>query len=169
MRIDGSGTVERFAHVHHSATVAYERSAFGVPNRDGTRMMYRSDWEDPDGPVYSYVAELPRALDGPTGVFERATQQSVATASLQQNYPNPFNRGTQIGFFLPRAGDVSLSIFNLTGQRVSTLVEGRQEAGPHTVTWDGRGAQGAPLASGVYLYRLVTGGRVQTRKLVASQ
>lgn len=57
VKIDGSGTVERFAHVHHSATVAYERSPFGVPNRDGSKMMFRSDWEDGSGPVYSYVAE----------------------------------------------------------------------------------------------------------------
>ena len=59
VRIDGSGTVERFAHVHHSPTVAYERSPFGVPNRDGTRMMFRSDWEKGSGPVYSYIAEAP--------------------------------------------------------------------------------------------------------------
>ena len=59
MRIDGSGTVERFAHVHHSATVDYDRSPFGVPNRDGNRMMFRSDWENGSGPVYSYVSEIP--------------------------------------------------------------------------------------------------------------
>lgn len=59
VRIDGSGTVARFAHVHHSATVDYDRSPFGVPNRDGTRMMFRSDWEQGSGPVYSYVAEAP--------------------------------------------------------------------------------------------------------------
>lgn len=59
VKIDGSGIVERFAHVHHSATVAYDRSPFGVPSRDGTRMMFRSDWEDGDGPVYSYIAGMP--------------------------------------------------------------------------------------------------------------
>jgi len=58
VKIDDSGAVERFAHVHHSATVAYERSPFGVPNRDGSKMMFRSDWENGSGPVYSYVAEM---------------------------------------------------------------------------------------------------------------
>ena len=62
VRIDGSGTVERFAHVHHSATVDYDRSPFGVPNRDGSRMMFRSDWENGSGPIYSYIAEMPSAL-----------------------------------------------------------------------------------------------------------
>jgi hypothetical protein len=59
VRIDGSGTVERFAQVHHSATVEYERAPFAVPNRDGDKMMFRSDWENGAGPVYSYVAAMP--------------------------------------------------------------------------------------------------------------
>ncbi len=63
VEIAGSGTVEPFAHVHHSATVDYERSPFGVPNRDGSKMMFRSDWEDGSGPVYSYVAEVPLRTD----------------------------------------------------------------------------------------------------------
>lgn len=67
VRIDGSGTVEPFGHVHHSATAAYARSPFGVPNRDGTKMMFRSDWEDGTGPVYSYVAEMPPRRQMPPG------------------------------------------------------------------------------------------------------
>jgi hypothetical protein len=59
VRIDGSGTVERFAHVHHSSIVDYDRSPFGVPNRDGSKMMFRSDWENGSGPVYGYIAEMP--------------------------------------------------------------------------------------------------------------
>lgn len=75
VRIDDSGAVERFAHVHHSATVAHDRSPFGVPNRDGSRMMFRSDWEDGSGPVYSYIAEMPRPLgDGSTGMLEHTEQ-----------------------------------------------------------------------------------------------
>jgi hypothetical protein len=59
VRIDGSQTVERFAHVHHSTTKEGARDPFGVPNRDGSRMMFRSDWENGTGPIYSYVAQMP--------------------------------------------------------------------------------------------------------------
>jgi hypothetical protein len=58
VKLDGSGTVQRFAHEHHSPKDEYDRSAFGVPNRDGSRMMWRSDWGDPAGEVSSYVSEM---------------------------------------------------------------------------------------------------------------
>lgn len=59
-----------------------------------------------------------------------------------------------------------LTIYNLLGQRVATLVKGQQEAGPHTLVWDGRDGQGKKLASGVYFYRLQASAQVQTRKLL---
>lgn len=58
VKIDGSGIANCFAHVHHSTVVNYDRSAFGVPNRDGTRVMFRSDWEDGAGEINSYVATI---------------------------------------------------------------------------------------------------------------
>ncbi|MCC7262649.1 MAG: T9SS type A sorting domain-containing protein [Candidatus Latescibacteria bacterium] len=86
--------------------------------------------------------------------------------SLQPNYPNPFNPSTTIRFSLPQAGEVELSVYNLMGQRVATLVYGVQEAGAHLLQWDGWDEQGRELASGVYFYRLQVGGRVETRKLL---
>ena len=58
-----------------------------------------------------------------------------------------------------------LEVFGLTGQRVAVLREGPQKAGLHRLRWDGRDDRGRPLASGVYLCRLATEDRVQTRKL----
>ena len=84
---------------------------------------------------------------------------------LQQNAPNPFNSGTVISWFQLQAGPARLEVFALTGQRVAVLQEGRQEAGPHRLRWDGRDDQGRVLASGVYVYRLLTAEAVQTRKL----
>ena len=84
---------------------------------------------------------------------------------LQQNWPNPFNSETVISWFLLRAGSVNVEVFALTGQRVAVLHQGPKNAGIHRVHWDGRDDQGRPLASGVYLYRLVTGENIQTRKL----
>ena len=84
---------------------------------------------------------------------------------LQQNAPNPFNNETVISWFLLKPGPARVEVFALTGQRLAVLHQGRQQAGRHRVHWDGRDDEGRPLASGVYLYRLVTGEGMLTRKL----
>lgn len=86
--------------------------------------------------------------------------------ALGQNFPNPFNAGTVIEFDLPTAADVSLRIYDVLGQEVLRLSEGRRQAGSYRVLWDGTDAVGEPLASGVYHYRLRTGERTQTRSLL---
>ena len=88
-----------------------------------------------------------------------------AAPELQQSSPNPFNSGTVISWFLPEPGPVRLEVFSLTGQRLAVLRQGVQPAGYHRLHWDGRDDAGRPLGSGVYLYRLVTGETVLTRKL----
>jgi len=84
---------------------------------------------------------------------------------LLQNYPNPFNPSTQIRYQLERGTEISLSIFNVLGQRVKTLVSGWQPAGAYEVTWDARNDQGTGLASGVYFVRIVSEDRSQTAKM----
>ncbi len=84
-----------------------------------------------------------------------------AMIQLSQNYPNPFNPSTTISFSLPRGTEINLTIFNLLGEEVVTLVSGHREAGTHAVRWD---ATGQP--SGVYFYRLQAGDFIETRKLV---
>ena len=85
---------------------------------------------------------------------------------LQQNAPNPFNSQTVLSYFLPESSPVRLEILSLTGQRVAVLRQGHQQAGYHQLSWNGRDDAGRPLASGVYLYRLMTTNDVLTRKLV---
>ncbi len=84
---------------------------------------------------------------------------------LRQNAPNPFNSGTVITWFQLQAGPARLEVFALTGQRVAVLQEGPKKAGLHRLRWHARDDQGRPLASGVYVYRLVTAEAVHTRKL----
>ena len=69
--------------------------------------------------------------------------------ALHQNYPNPFNPVTMINYQLPMINDVDLSIYNLLGQKVATLVDKRQQAGYHSVEWDASG-----FASGVYYWKI---------------
>jgi hypothetical protein len=85
--------------------------------------------------------------------------------ALFQNQPNPFNPVTQISYQLPEACNVRLTIYNLRGQKVTTLYEGYQETGTHTLNWDGSDGDGRPLSSGIYLYRLEAGQFQQTRKM----
>ena len=84
---------------------------------------------------------------------------------LRQNAPNPFNSRTVISWFQLEPGLAHLEVFALTGQRVAVLHEGPKRAGLHRLRWDGRDERGRLLASGVYVYRLVTSEAVQTRKL----
>ncbi|RME22996.1 MAG: T9SS C-terminal target domain-containing protein, partial [Candidatus Zixiibacteriota bacterium] len=81
---------------------------------------------------------------------------------LAQNYPNPFNPTTTIAFDLPERAVINLSIYNLLGQKVTTLAQGAFPGGHHTVTWE----PDATVASGVYFYRLRAGAATQVRKMV---
>ena len=88
-----------------------------------------------------------------------------AGPQLQQNAPNPFNSETVISWFLLQPGPARLEVFALTGQRLAVLHRGPLPAGRHRIHWDGRDSEGRALASGVYLYRLVSAESVLTRKL----
>ncbi|HEX7070678.1 MAG TPA: DUF5666 domain-containing protein, partial [Rhodothermales bacterium] len=87
---------------------------------------------------------------------------------LEQNYPNPFNPTTTIAFDITHAQPVhtSLTVFNLLGQRVATLVSGVLEPGKHQVQWSAVNDGGSRIASGVYLYRLEIGGKAETRSMI---
>ena len=85
---------------------------------------------------------------------------------LGQNFPNPFNPVTQINYQVPQDGRVRLVVYNLLGQEVRRLVDGRVEAGFYQMVWDGRDALGRSVSSGVYFYRMVAGEFSQVRKMV---
>jgi hypothetical protein len=112
-------------------------------------------------------------LDGIVGVDEPegdGGSDLPRSYSLGQNYPNPFNPQTTISFEIPSFGEkgmhVLLSVYDLRGRKVKTLVDGVRAPGRHSVQWDGRDDGGAGLASGIYFYRLEAGDFVQTRKLL---
>ncbi|MFQ5708834.1 MAG: S8 family serine peptidase [bacterium] len=88
------------------------------------------------------------------------------TFALEQNYPNPFNPSTTIRYQLPKSATVELTIYNVLGQPVNTLVRAHQPAGTYAVAWDGKNFAGQQVASGIYVYRLHAGNFVQTRKML---
>ena len=112
------------------------------------------------------------------GVFVLINQGTSATAvaaevatpttfALGANYPNPFNPATTIPLVVPAgAKNVDLTIYNVLGQPLRRVWMGPLAAGEHELTWDGRDAQGQPVAAGVYVYRLQVDGQTRTRKMV---
>jgi hypothetical protein len=87
---------------------------------------------------------------------------------LQQNYPNPFNPSTEISFTLRQGGPVELSVYNLKGQLLRTLIAGETMSGnqQHSVVWDGKDQFGNEVTSGIYLYKLRTLEKVYSKKML---
>ncbi|MBD3297588.1 MAG: T9SS type A sorting domain-containing protein, partial [candidate division Zixibacteria bacterium] len=86
--------------------------------------------------------------------------------SLSQNYPNPFNAGTVISYTLTENEHVDLSIYDVLGRHITTLVSEAGKPGVHHVEWNGRDANGQSVASGVYFYRLNAGANSDVRKMM---
>ena len=115
---------------------------------------------------------------GDGGVFVLLNQGTSATAiaadaatptafALGTNYPNPFNPATTIPLAVPAgAKNVDLTIYNVLGQPLRQVWTGPLPAGEHRLTWDGRDAQGQPVATGVYVYRVQVDEQTDTRKMV---
>ncbi|HEX9972119.1 MAG TPA: DUF4957 domain-containing protein [bacterium] len=95
------------------------------------------------------------------------TEKGIPLAfDLSQNYPNPFNPETMIRYQLPKACDVKLVVFNLKGQKVATLYNGVQQAGYHTIRWNGLDDQQRTVTSGIYFYRLEADSYSKTYKML---
>ena len=85
----------------------------------------------------------------------------VKEFALEQNYPNPFNPSTEINFAMPKSADVKLSVYNILGEKVAELINGKMVAGNHSVNFNATN-----LASGMYLYRLEAGSFVSVKKMM---
>ncbi|MFZ5516023.1 MAG: FlgD immunoglobulin-like domain containing protein [Candidatus Zhuqueibacterota bacterium] len=88
------------------------------------------------------------------------------TFLLEQNYPNPFNASTRLKFYAPNSGVVNVTIYNVAGQKIRTVVNDRVSAGYHEAAWDGLNDAGEKMASGLYFIRLDAFGFQQVRKMI---
>jgi len=100
--------------------------------------------------------------DVPLEVEERKLPEEFA---LSANKPNPFNATTEFTVALPAKANVTVEVFDLLGQKVSTLVDGEMEAGFQRIIWNGRDINGREVPSGIYLYKVTAGDFKQTRKM----
>ncbi len=127
-----------------------------------------------DGVEYTNFEDANRILNlpaGTTGIFKVEFKPinilSVVNEvveknyNLEQNYPNPFNPVTSISFTLPALTEVTLDVYNILGEKISTILKGELSAGSHTVKFNGTG-----LSSGIYIYTLKTNEFYQTRKMM---
>ena len=103
---------------------------------------------------------------GPTDVRQVNFNGAITSYALEQNYPNPFNMQTEIEYQLPKNGFVELVIYNMSGQKIRTLVSEDQNAGRYRVRWNGRDDSGVEVSSGVYMYKYKVNDFNQNRKLI---
>ena len=113
--------------------------------------------------VFVYRFDTPTVTDDPD---ESPLPHSF---TLHQNYPNPFNASTVIRFDNPIRRQVTAEVFNLLGQKVTTLLDEEVSAGQHTLNWNGRNTDGNPVASGVYLLRLTSEEKSSSIKMLYLQ
>lgn len=113
----------------------------------------------------AFSNEVEVTMDPSTAV-ESSDHHTLAECVLFQNYPNPFNPATTIRFGLPTDLRVSLKIYDIIGQEIRILFEGKQKSGYHAMIWDGKDGCGRGVPSGIYVYQLQTDIQIVRRKML---
>jgi len=120
-------------------------------------------WSDFEGnPGYPDCYEIP----GNGGGVDYYPNARPKAFSLAQNYPNPFNPTTTIKYALPKDTWVRITIYNLLGRKVRTLVDEHQTAGHRRIVWASKNDEGTEVASGIYFYQIKAGEFTQSKKMV---
>ncbi|MCK4524540.1 T9SS type A sorting domain-containing protein, partial [candidate division WOR-3 bacterium] len=88
------------------------------------------------------------------------------TYMISQNYPNPFNGRTMIDYAIPMRAEVSLSIYDVTGKLIKTLVKEKQDVNYYRVVWDGKDNRGSLVSAGVYFYKMTSGSFDKSMKMM---
>jgi hypothetical protein len=124
-------------------------------------------WEDDRAIITGYdVWANVLDFNNPLGIGNDGPEPTTNNFVLKQNYPNPFNPSTTINYELSERSRVEIFIYNISGQKIRTLINAEQQAGSYKVQWDGKNNQGISVASGMYLYQLKKEGSSITRKMI---
>jgi hypothetical protein len=124
-------------------------------NNDGDDEIYRNA-----GYMYTSEVHIYHVVNDATGINDD-NSQIPSSFRLYPAYPNPFNASTTIQYDLVKNSPVEISIYNIMGQKIETLVDQRQEAGHHQVIWDA-----SYVSSGIYFYKITAGDFTETKKMV---
>jgi hypothetical protein len=189
VRQEATGSTESFE------VILYDPAYYPTPTGDGEfvfqyETVYNNDYlqmystvgiqngDHTTGITYNYYNQKPptaanlaaglavKFTTAVPGASDIADGRSTKALRLQPNEPNPFRGATVIRFGLTQDGPVALRVFDLNGQLVRTLYQGRMPAGEHTLPWLGTDQAGRPAPSGVYFYRLDAESQTNTRKLL---
>ena len=149
----GGGAINGFIRVENDTTLVnaiYKDSLVNTARRDS----------------FVLRADAITLLETLTGVEYEILPNVPNSYSLSQNYPNPFNPTTKIQIGLPVAENVQLTIYDILGREVRTLINEKYDAGAYSVQWDGRNNFGTQVATGMYIYRIHAGNFVSTKKML---
>jgi hypothetical protein len=151
--------------------LALQREDGGMPNSTGdwgtTCFGWLSAWTGLAPTCWLYFALTHSPFQDVTETCSGVdSNQSTMNFVLTQNFPNPFNNGTTISYQLSTPSRVTMDIISLRGERVITLVSEFQEAGSHTVKWNGLDQQGLQSASGLYIYSIQMNELFESRKMI---
>jgi len=151
------------AHPLQSSSIPDGAEPWG-PINSGTEFSYVVQVEG----MYNYDCNLHQASYGMSGSFsasvtsvDQEDRDVPYSFTLDQNYPNPFNPTTEISFILPERMHITLDVYTVNSQHITTLIDGSREAGHHSVTFDA-----SDLPSGVYIYRLRTDALEHSKRMV---
>ena len=145
----------------------------GAGNSTDTRSYTFQDNSVANGSTYKY--RLKQVDQNGSYKYSSETEVTANLAptsySLSQNYPNPFNPSTTINFEIPKSSFVNLKVYDILGNEVATLVDENKDAGRYSVTFSASGGSASGgnaqnLASGIYIYKLVTDGYISTKKMI---
>ena len=120
-------------------------------------------------PDSSATWQLMNPTPGATNTQELSLNDNIVVPSqytLHQNYPNPFNPVTTLRYELPEQTTVNITIYNMLGRQVRTIINQTQNAGYKSVIWDATNDYGKPVTAGIYLYQIQAVGFIQTKKMV---
>ena len=173
---DGAAWTQVHRGTSSGKTTGFERVTFSSKDAKFVRIVgrgnTRNNWNSineveifgRDAQAAAKVATADQ-LEGVQADLQTSETAEPAMFELSQNYPNPVQSATTITYRLPGDEHVTLEIYDMTGRRIQTLVNGHRASGQHDVEWDGRDAAGQRVASGVYFYQIAAGSQRQSRTM----
>ncbi len=146
---------------------SFSMTEYTGPGNDNVRFRFRLVLDDDDvSDDGIYIDYIGFKVNSTSGIDDIDKDRIPTVFRLEQNYPNPFNPETVISFDLPQPEYTELTVFNVLGHKVATLLKTPMNAGSHQIVWNGKDANGNQAASGVYFYQLKSGTFNKIKKMI---